>query len=218
MLFFFKISSFSFFKASILLDNESKEVFCLFKIALVVERAYVCISSSSFCNLGIFLYNSSFDRVKHLYDIGMVWTFKTARDENYLKLASICRNSIFMGYCLGRILLPGTGQPDRIQRKRRTFQLNAAKSYPGSYHSCRIHPFFYAFIQRRGSPLEPRCCLCLFDFSRLFCLYEVIDTIVSTPGPDKKEHIQQRRVNRKNLNCRKAVVKSENFYYLCNRF
>lgn len=54
-----------------------------------------------------------------------------------------------------RIFPAGTGQPDRVRRKRRSLQPVAIKGYTGSHNPCRVHPVRHCLFQARTATDQP---------------------------------------------------------------
>ena len=111
--------------------------------------------------------------VERLYDLRVVWPPETAADETYHLVALVACDTLLVGYCVGRVFVPDSCQPNWFYGQRRSIYPDAAQSDAGGYHADNLYGLHHHILQGRDSAVEPLCCICLLDCSGLFCIYEV---------------------------------------------
>ena len=80
---------------------------------------------------------------------------------------------LFMGCRVLRVLRPGAGKPDRVQRQRRTVLTHATESHPGGHITHRIHGNSHTDVQGSGPAVEPSCCVHLPDNGSILRIPEI---------------------------------------------
>ena len=119
--------------------------------------------------------------IQHIHDLCLVRASETAGDEGFLQLAPHPRHPVLMGGSLLRILRPGTGQQDRVQRKRRTVQHHAAQGDTGSRIPYRVYGGRHPAFQEPDAAMEPFGGIHLPHTRGILRLYEI--------GPGKFQEI-----------------------------
>ena len=103
----------------------------------------------------------------------MVRPPQASGNEDIYKLASYPGHTFLMGRRLPRILRPGSGKQDRLYRKRRSVQPDAAEDNPGSDIPDSVYSHGHSDVQGTGPAVEPFCRFLLPDHGRILCIFEV---------------------------------------------
>ena len=112
--------------------------------------------------------------VECLHDIRVVRPSEASGDEDFHKLATHTCNTLLMVSGIPRILRTGSGQQDRLHRKRRPVQPYAAEDNPGSDISYCIHRSGDRHVQGAVASVEPFCGILMPHNGSILCISEVI--------------------------------------------
>ena len=118
--------------------------------------------------------NHSTDSLKHIYDLCMVWSSKTSRNENLLKLALNFGDTIFLGRSISWILRTGPCKQNRIHWKRRSVQPHATQSNTRSHITDSIHTYSNVHVQGPKLTVEPYCSIFMPHYGSIFRFFEII--------------------------------------------
>ena len=111
--------------------------------------------------------------IQRIHDVRMVRTPETSGNEDFFKLAAYRHHPFLMGSRILRILCPGSGEQDRIYRKRRSVQPHAAENNPGSDIPYSLHYPRDCDVQGPAIAMEPFCSFPMPNFGRIFRVFEI---------------------------------------------
>ena len=96
------------------------------------------------------VYNRIAGIVQYLYDICLVRPLEIQGNEVVWNASAHGYSSDQLGYSPLWVFFPGAGQPDRIPRKRWTFQPGRIKGDPGSDYPGGVYDLYYSAFQKRN--------------------------------------------------------------------